>query len=191
MTKIDAKLLKNGSDWEEYLSSMTQNKENLDKQIQIVKSKLDLHEQIKKLESKSENKNLIVLTEDFCPDSLFNLPIFITMSELISNLSLTIYKRSENEYLNTICQNLGVMKIPALLITDTNLKIIYKWEEKPQKAYKIQSDLLEKNKSLHESSNNSNLTLKELMINSLENEYDKSLWNETISEINKITNNIN
>ena len=191
MTKIDAKLLKNGSDWKEYLSSMTQNKENLDKQIQIVKSKLDLHEQIKNLEAKLENKNLIVLTEDFCPDSLFNLPIFITMSELISNLSLTIYKRSENEYLNTICQNLGVMKIPALLITDTNLKIIYKWEEKPQKAYKIQSDLLEKNKSLHESSNNSNLTLKELMINSLENEYDKSLWNETISEINKITNNIN
>ena len=191
MTKIDAKLLKNGSDWEEYLSSMTQNKENLDKQIQIVKSKLDLHEQIKNLEAKLENKNLIVLTEDFCPDSLFNLPIFITMSELISNLSLTIYKRSENEYLNTICQNLGVMKIPALLITDTNLKIIYKWEEKPQKAYKIQSDLLEKNKSLHESSNNTNLTLKELMINSLENEYNKSLWNETISEINKITNNIN
>ena len=113
------------------------------------------------------------------------------MSELISNLSLTIYKRSENEYLNTICQNLGVMKIPALLIADSNLKIIYKWEEKPQKAYKIQSDLLEKNKSLHESSNNSNLTLKELMINSLENEYNKSLWNETISEINKITNNIN
>ena len=191
MTKIDAKLLKNGSDWKEYLSSMTQNKENLDKQIQIVKSKLDLHEQIKNLEAKLENKNLIVLTEDFCPDSLFNLPIFITMSELISNLSLIIYKRSENEYLNTICQNLGVMKIPALLITDTNLKIIYKWEEKPQKAYKIQSDLLEKNKSLHESSNNSNLTLKELMINSLENEYNKSLWNETISEINKITNNIN
>ena len=186
MTKIDAKLLKNGSDWEEYLSSMTQNKENLDKQIQIVKSKLDLHEQIKNLEAKLENKNLIVLTEDFCPDSLFNLPIFITMSELISNLSLTIYKRSENEYLNTICQNLGVMKIPALLITDTNLKIIYKWEEKPQKAYKIQSDLLEKNKSLHESSNNTNLTLKELMINSLENEYSKSLWNETISEINNI-----
>mgnify|MGYP001238444508 FL=1 len=191
MTKIDAKLLKNGSDWEEYLSSMTQNKENLDKQIQIVKSKLDLHEQIKNLEAKLENKNLIVLTEDFCPDSLFNLPIFITMSELISNLSLTIYKRSENEYLNTICQNLGVMKIPALLITDTNLKIIYKWEEKPQKAYKIQSDLLEKNKSLHERSNDSNLTLKELMLNSLENEYNKSLWNETISEINKITNNIN
>ena len=191
MTKIDAKLLKNGSDWKEYLSSMTENKKNLNKQIQIVKSKLDLHEQIKNLEAKLENKNLIVLTEDFCPDSLFNLPIFITMSELISNLSLTIYKRSENEYLNTICQNLGVMKITALLIADSNLKIIYKWEEKPQKAYKIQSDLLEKNKSLHESSNNSNLTLKELMINSLENEYNKSLWNETISEINKITNNIN
>ena len=191
MTKIDAKFLKNGSDWEEYLSSMTENKENLNKQIQIVKSKLDLHKQIKNLEAKLENKNLIVLTEDFCPDSLFNLPIFITMSELISNLSLSIYKRSENEYLNTICQNLGVMKIPALLITDTHLKIIYKWEEKPQKAYKIQSDLLEKNKSLHERSNDSNLTLKELMLNSLENEYNKSLWNETISEISKITNSIN
>ena len=79
------------------------------------------------------------------------------------------------------------MKIPALLITDKTLKVLYKWEEKPQKAYKIQTDLLEKNKSLHKSSNDSTLTLKELMINSLENEYSKSLWNETISEINNIT----
>ena len=55
----------------------------------------------------------------------------------------------------------------------------------------MQSDLLEKNTLLHETKNDSNLTLKELMINSLENEYNKSLWNETISEINKITNNIN
>ena len=39
----------------------------------------------------------------------------------------------------------------------------------------------------YENSNDSKLTLKELMINSLENEYSKSLWNETISEINNIT----
>ena len=45
----------------------------------------------------------------------------------------------------------------------------------------MQSDLLEKNTLLYETKNDSNLTLKELMINSLENEYNKSLWNETIS----------
>ena len=191
MVKIDTKSLKNKFHWKEYLSSMTENKENLNKLIQIVKSKTDLQDSIKILEPKLENKNFIILTEDFCPDSLFNIPIFIIISELISDLSLKIYRRSENQYLNTICNNLDLMKIPALLITDKTLKVLYKWEEKPQKAYKIQSELLDKNKSLHESSNDSNLTLKELMINSLENEYDKSLWNETISEINKITNNIN
>ena len=41
MTKIDAKLLINGSDWEEYLSSMTENKKNLNKQIQIMKTKIN------------------------------------------------------------------------------------------------------------------------------------------------------
>ena len=134
---------------------------------------------------------MIILTEDFCPDSLFNLPVFITISELIPNLSLQIFKRSENKYLNTICQNLGLMKIPTLLITDKNLNILYQWEEKPQKAYKVQSDLLEKNKLLYENNKYKQnfQTLKELMIDSLENEYDKSLWKETISEINKITNN--
>ena len=187
MAKIDAKLLKNGLDWKEYLSSMTENQGNFSKQIEIVKSKKDLHNPMKKLESKLQNKNFIILTEDFCPDSLFNIPIFIIISELISDLSLKIYRRSENQYLNTICKNLDLMKIPALLITDKTLKVLYKWEEKPQKAYKIQTDLLEKNKSLHKSSNDSTLTLKELMINSLENEYSKSLWNETISEINNIT----
>ena len=134
-----------------------------------------------------ESKNFIILTEDFCPDSLFNIPIFIIISELISDLSLKIYRRSENQYLNTICNNLNLMKIPALLITDKSLKVLYKWEEKPKKAYKIQSDLLEKNKSLHENNNDSNLTLKELMINSLGNEYSNSLWSETISEIGNIT----
>ncbi len=191
MIKIDTKSLKNGFHWKEYLSSMTENKENLNKLIQIVKSKTDLQESIKLLEPKLENKNFIILTEDFCPDSLFNLPIFITISELISNLSLQIFKRSENEYLNETCQNLGLKKIPAVLITNKNLNILSQWEEKPKKAYKVQSDLLEKNTLLHETKNDSNLTLKELMINSLENEYNKSLWNETISEINKITNNIN
>ena len=93
MTKIDAKFLKNGSDWEEYLSSMTENKENLNKQIQIVKSKLDLHEQIKNLEAKLENKNLIVLTEDFCPDSLFNLPIFISRQQLYINICVQKYRQ--------------------------------------------------------------------------------------------------
>ena len=82
------------------------------------------------------------------------------------------------------------MKIPALLITDKSLKVLYKWEEKPKKAYKIQSDLLEKNKLLYENNKykQNSQTLKELMIYSLENEYNKSLWKETISEINKITN---
>lgn len=190
MIKIDTKSLKNGFHWKEYLSSMTENKENLNKLIQIVKSKTDLQDSIKILEPKLENKNFIILTEDFCPDSLFNLPIFITISELISNLSLQIFKRSENEYLKDTCQNLGLKKIPAVLITDKNLNILSQWEEKPKKAYKVQSDLLEKNTLLHETENDSNLTLKELMINSLKNEYNKSLWNETISEINKITNNI-
>tara|TARA_Y100000590_G_scaffold172578_1_gene197383 strand:- start:8755 stop:9375 length:621 start_codon:yes stop_codon:yes gene_type:complete len=187
MTKIDAKLLKNGLDWKEYLSSMTENQENFYKQIENVKSKTDLHDSMKKLESKLENKNLIILTEDFCPDSLFNIPIFIMISGLISNLSLKIYRRSENEYLNMICNNLELMKIPAVLITDKNLEILYKWEEKPQRAYKIQSNLLIKNKAIHENNNDSNLTLKDLMINSLENEYTKSLWSETISEIDNIS----
>ena len=86
---------------------------------------------------------------------------------------------------------MGLKKIPAVLITDKNLNILSQWEEKPKKAYKVQSDLLKKNTLLHETKNDSNITLKELMINSLENEYNKLLWNETISEINKIANNIN
>jgi len=191
MIRIDAKSLKNGFHWKDYVSSMTENKKNLNKLIQIVKLKKDLHNSIKTLEPKLENKNLIILTEDFCPDSLFNLPIFITMSELISNLSLQIFKRSENEYLNETCQNLGLTKIPALLITDKYLNILSQWEEKPKKAYKIQSDLMQKNKLLYETKSNSDLTLKELMINSLEYEYNNSLWKETISEINKIANKIN
>ena len=63
--------------WNEYIDSMSENKENFKKLTNKILKDKDLINKINKLNTKLNNKEIIVLTEDFCPDSLFNIPILI------------------------------------------------------------------------------------------------------------------
>ena len=120
--------------WNEYIDSMSENKENFKKLTNKILNDKDLINKIKKLNTKLNNKEIIVLTEDFCPDSLFNIPILILIAENLDSVTLKIYRRQENEELNKIFIKNGLSKIPAIFVSDKN-NIKYKWEEKPEKAY--------------------------------------------------------
>ena len=86
--------------WNEYIDSMSENKENFKKLTNKILKDKDLINKINKLNTKLNNKEIIVLTEDFCPDSLFNIPILILIAENLDSVTLKIYRRQENnEYL--------------------------------------------------------------------------------------------
>ena len=165
--------------WNEYIDSMSENKENFKKLTNKILNDKDLINKIKKLNTKLNNKEIIVLTEDFCPDSLFNIPILILIAENLDSVTLKIYRRSENEELNKIFIKNGLSKIPAIFVSDKN-NIKYKWEEKPEKAYEIQSSIINKLKQNPELDDNEK---KNSYLKLSECEYEKNLWEETINEI--------
>lgn len=179
MNKLSDVKYSNYLSWDEYINSMSENKENFKRITNKVLKDKKLNNSVKKLNEKLKNKELIVLTEDFCPDSLFNIPILILIAEKLELVTLKIYRRSENKDLNELFITNELRKIPAILILDKN-KIQYKWEEKPKKAYAIQLDLkneLSKNSKLND------IEKKNSYLNSSEYEYRKHLWEETVNEI--------
>ena len=169
-------------EWNEYINSMQENKSDFKKITNNVLENKKLNKLILNLSKKLENSEILILTEDFCPDSMFNIPIFIAISELINNVKLKIYRRSENEKLTDHFMSKNLDRIPAVFIL-INGVIKYKWQEKPQKAYKIQTNIIEQINKL------SNLSKKEMKLHYYELseiEYEKKLWVETINEIQNL-----
>ena len=166
-------------EWNEYIISMKENKNGFEKITNKVLENKKLNKLIVNLSKKLENSEISILTEDFCPDSMFNIPIFIAISELVNNVKLKIYRRSENEKLTDYFISMNLDRIPAVLIQiDGDVK--YKWEEKPQKAYKIQTNIIEQ---INKFDNLSKNEMKHHYFELSEYEYEKRLWEETINEI--------
>tara|TARA_Y100001970_G_scaffold156948_1_gene192051 strand:+ start:4026 stop:4577 length:552 start_codon:yes stop_codon:yes gene_type:complete len=169
-------------EWNEYINSMQENKSDFKKITDNVLENKNLNKLILNLSKKLENSEILILTEDFCPDSMFNIPIFIAISELINNVKLKIFRRSENEKLTDYFLSKNLDRIPAVLILISG-DIKYKWQEKPQKAYKIQTNIIEQ---INKLDNLSKIEMKNHYFELSENEYRKKLWVETINEIQNL-----
>ena len=183
MNKININEINNPMKWNKYISAMKENQDNLNRISNKVLSDINLKNKVTELNQKLENSNIMILTEDFCPDSLFNLPIFILIAELIPSIELNIFKRSENDCLNKEFISNGLDRIPAVLILNKDNQIKYKWQEKPAKAYKAQEEILNKIKNMKGISKSD---IKKKYYYESEIQYENNLWIETINEIHKL-----
>jgi len=183
MNKINIDKTNNSMKWNQYISVMKENQDGLQRITNEVLSDINLKNKAIELNNKLENSNIIVLTEDFCPDSLFNLPVFILITELIPSIELNIFRRSENDYLNQEFISNGLDRIPAVLFLNKSNHIKYQWQEKPVKAYKTQEKILKKIKNIQGISKSD---IKKKYYYESEIQYKSNLWIETINEIHKL-----
>lgn len=183
MNKININETNNPMKWNQYISEMKENQDDLKRISNKVLSDINLRNKVTELNQKLANSSIMILTEDFCPDSLFNLPVFILISELIPSIELNIFKRSENVNLNKEFISNGLDRIPAVLIFNKDTQIKYKWQEKPAKAYKVQEEILKKIKNMNGISESD---LKKKYYDESEIQYENVLWIETINEIHKL-----
>mgnify|MGYP003387049454 FL=1 len=183
MNKININETNNPMKWNQYISEMKENQDDLKRISNKVLSDINLRNKVTELNQKLANSSIMILTEDFCPDSLFNLPVFILISELIPSIELNIFKRSENVNLNKEFISNGLDRIPAVLIFNKDNQIKYKWQEKPAKAYKVQEEILKKIKNMNGISESD---LKKKYYDESEIQYENVLWIETINEIHKL-----
>ncbi len=77
----------------------------------------------------------LVMTEDWCPDSLMNLPILARVVEAAPSMDMRIFVRSASPDLETHYQARDIRCIPVFTFLDADFVEIGTWLERPQAAH--------------------------------------------------------
>jgi len=105
--------------------------------------------------------HVLVMTEEWCADSLMNLPIVARIVEAAPRMDLRIFTRSEAAELNDFYIRKGNSRIPVVTFLDEHFQEIGTWMERSQAAHgKIQEWIAAHPEGL-ESPGNPQLSLEE------------------------------
>jgi thiol-disulfide isomerase/thioredoxin len=77
----------------------------------------------------------LVMTEDWCPDSLMALPILARVVEAVPAMDMRVFVRSASPDLETYYQARGIRCIPVFTFLDAKFNEIGTWLERPQAAH--------------------------------------------------------
>lgn len=105
--------------------------------------------------------HVLVMTEEWCADSLMNLPIVACIVDAAPQMDLRIFTRSEAPELNDFYISKGYSRIPVVTFLDEQFRELGTWMERSQAAHgKIQEWSAAHPEGL-ESPGNPNLSLEE------------------------------
>jgi Thioredoxin len=128
-----------GMSHEDYVSSMTVHKENLQK----VYEQFSLSEESKLELSKLKDKDIsaIVLTADWCGDAMMNVPIFKQIGS-IAGIEPRYLIRDENlELMDQYLTNGTARSIPIFIFIDENGNEIGKWGPRAPEVQSVVEDI--------------------------------------------------
>lgn len=80
---------------------------------------------------------IMVLTEDWCGDSLMNLPILAKIVESCPGMEMRIFRSTENPDFRAYYQDIGIRAIPIFSFFDVSFNEIGTWVERPQLAHQL------------------------------------------------------
>lgn len=136
---LDQNRFDSGYDFAEYLNVIKARKDDWLKSYQ--EFRLTEAEQ-KKLAAISKRFNILALSEDWCGDSVYNLPVIARMVEALPHAKLKVLTRDDNLDLMEKFTADGKMKIPTVVFSDENFKILALWIEEPKNAPQLKQRLL-------------------------------------------------
>ena len=87
------------------------------------------------LERIEQPMHVLVMTEEWCADSLMNLPIVARIVEAAPQMDLRIFTRSEAAELNDFYIRKGNTRIPVVTFLDEHFQEIGTWMERSQAAH--------------------------------------------------------
>lgn len=128
---LDEKRFESGYDFSGYLKAIVARKDDWLKNYQEFRL---TEAENKKLASISKRFNILALSEDWCGDSVRNLPVIARMVEALPNSRLKVLTRDDNLDLMEKFTADGKMRIPTVVFSDENFKILALWIEEPQNA---------------------------------------------------------
>ncbi len=78
---------------------------------------------------------VLVMTEDWCGDSLMNVPIVAHIAAAVPGLELRVFPRAGSPELDRYYQSRGITHIPVVTFLDPAFRALATWVERPQGAH--------------------------------------------------------
>jgi hypothetical protein len=131
----------------QYLEQMGTNKDTFMKFLGDIKIR---PEDKKALESVGKKLKLMVITEDWCGDALYNVPVLLKLTEGNPNIETRVFLRDKNPDLMDQYLNKGMFRsIPVFAFFDENMNEVARLLERPSKmTEELEAKMLEVRKAL-------------------------------------------
>jgi len=137
-----------GMTFQQYLDQMGTNKEKFVQFLQEIKIRPEDREALKKLGG--TKLNVLVITEDWCGDALYNIPVLAKLVEGLPNVEMRVFLRDQNPDLMDQYLNQGIYRsIPVFAFFDENMNEVARFIERPPKVTEaIDQKMLEVRRAL-------------------------------------------
>ena len=138
---------KQGMTIEQYLAQMGTNKDKFVEFLDTVK--IDPADK-GALDKYGKKLNVLVITEDWCGDALYNVPVLAKMVEGNPNVEMRIFLRDKNKEMMDQYLNQGLYRsIPVFAFFDENMKEVARFIERPPvQTEEIEKKMLETRRAL-------------------------------------------
>ena len=136
-----------GMTFEQYLNQLGSNKDQFTKFLNEIEIRPEDKTALAKLGKKLK---VLVITEDWCGDALYNLPVLAKMVEGNPNIELRIFLRDKNPDLTDQYLNQGIYRsIPVFAFFDENMhEVAHFIERPPAQTEEIEKKMLETRRAL-------------------------------------------
>lgn len=136
-----------GMTFQQYLDQMGTNKETFTKFLSEIKIRPEDREALAKLGKKLK---VMVITEDWCGDALYNVPVLAKLVEGIPNVEMRVFLRDKSKDLMDQYLNQGMYRsIPVFAFFDENMTEVARLIERPGKiTEQLEKKMLEVRRSM-------------------------------------------
>ncbi len=136
-----------GMTFQQYLDQMGTNKEKFVQFLGEIKIKPEDRAALDKL---GKRLKLLVITEDWCGDALYNVPVMAKMVEGNPNIEMRVFLRDKNPDLMDQYLNQGMFRsIPVFVFFDETMKELARFIERPPaQTEEIEKKMLEVRRGL-------------------------------------------
>ena len=140
---------KQGMTFQQYLDQMGTNKEKFAQFLEEIKIRPEDREGLRK-KLAGKKVNVLVITEDWCGDALYNVPVLARLVEGLGDVEVRVFLRDQNPDLMDQYLNQGTYRsIPVFAFFDENMNEIARFIERPPKVTEIiEQKMLEMRRAL-------------------------------------------
>lgn len=191
MVPVSRAYFPEGLSWSEYLAQMKKNREHIEGLYRSARVSPERARAFSTAVQKHGGSvSISVLTENWCGDSISNLPIVARLEEAVPGIRLRIFLGKDHPEVKRFYNEAGIESIPALSFFNSDWRELGRWIERPAEATKLVEEWASRHPELDalkaSEADADKIRLKSLydgLLLEMAAWYSGGLWNETLREI--------